>query len=515
VGDDELVCARLYTGPLFQKYNSVLRGKKSKSSRQFARWYASCKGNQYTTTLHIINSAISKLSQLTIASTVWRGVSGGVLPREFWQPNEYNVRGGVEWAFLSCTADASVAFSYASTRGAGIVFECQQGMLSRGADLRWLSQYPFEREILFAPLTGLEVSSTRVEGDTLVVSCRLSVNLSDDATDKVVSRRLCMLREMASGMQGDVSQAEAALGGGQVVAASSRSVGVERFNRLMREGPLAADAASYNDDETFYAAIGAMVDLKREIIECVAELPAQQPVVTLHSWRLASSRRVDTLCAWLRSEPAATTLELANCGLQLEAAAAIGSALRANRKLERLVLSHECTLPVQALSGRQPQPSVSMSRRMIGALAGCILSELVAYNTSLTTLDLSHNKLGQRDDAAVIAIANAVHTQVATSAKLTTLILRSNYIGGRGVRALADALTHNQMLRLLDLSSNEIEVADALELGIRISQPQSQCRLTRLRLGGNRIDAAGAAAVTNQLLYSQGQAETLTVAEFG
>jgi len=257
-----------------------------------------------------------------------------------------------------------------------------------------------------------------------------------------------------------------------------------------------------------------MIELKREMIDCVAELPAQQPVVALHGWRLASSRRVDTLCAWLRSEPATTTLELVNCGLQLDAAAAIGSALRANSTLERLVLSGDCTLPVQTLSGRQPQASVSMSRRMLGALAGCILSELVAFNASLTTLDLSHNKLGQRDDAAVLAIANAVRSQRAKAAKLTSLILRSNYIGGRGVQALADALAHNQTLRLLDLSSNEIEVADALGLASRISQPQSRCRLTELRLGGNRIDAAAAAAVTNQLLCSQSRAETLTIARF-
>ena len=33
------------------------------------------------------------------------------------------------------------------------------GMIDRGADLTLVSQYPHEREILFNPLTGLEVRS--------------------------------------------------------------------------------------------------------------------------------------------------------------------------------------------------------------------------------------------------------------------------------------------------------------------------------------------------------------------
>ena len=38
--------------------------------------------NTYTTTLHVINSAVVKLSKLTIASTVYRGVGGRVLPEQ-------------------------------------------------------------------------------------------------------------------------------------------------------------------------------------------------------------------------------------------------------------------------------------------------------------------------------------------------------------------------------------------------------------------------------------------------
>ena len=95
------------------------------------------------------------MSQLTTATKVYRGISGGLLPPQFWTPNEYLVRGGVEWAFLSTTCDHSVAMDYASRNGgAGMVFEFVQGMYDRGAQLAWLSQYSFEQEILLPPLTG-------------------------------------------------------------------------------------------------------------------------------------------------------------------------------------------------------------------------------------------------------------------------------------------------------------------------------------------------------------------------
>ena len=121
------------TGPLFIKYNGVLRG--SGVGHQL------CKENQYTTTLHAISSCIVKLSKLTAATRVYRGVAGADLPQTFWQPNEHGVRGGIEAAFMSTTLDRDVAFQYASRPNKpAIVFEVHQGMVDRGADISWLSQ---------------------------------------------------------------------------------------------------------------------------------------------------------------------------------------------------------------------------------------------------------------------------------------------------------------------------------------------------------------------------------------
>ena len=183
----EFFGARLYTGPLYVKYNAVLRGVESNEFME-RRFNSLCLGNRYTTTLHVINSAVVKLAKLQPAVKVYRGVAGGKLPPQFLAPDENNVCGGCEYGFLSTTTDVRVAAEYASSGKVGMVFELAMGMVDRGADLSWLSQYPHECEILFAPLTGLEVRASRVEASLLMLEVRLSVNLTNKPIEEVVAK---------------------------------------------------------------------------------------------------------------------------------------------------------------------------------------------------------------------------------------------------------------------------------------------------------------------------------------
>ena len=67
-----------------------------------------------------------------------------------------------------------------------MLFEIRMGMIDRGADVSLLSQFPGEKEILFSPLTGLEVASVpRVEDGIIVVELRLSCNLHDLTIEQV------------------------------------------------------------------------------------------------------------------------------------------------------------------------------------------------------------------------------------------------------------------------------------------------------------------------------------------
>ena len=142
---EELMCCRLYTGPMFMKFNVVMRGASAVPGKllgkpQWAvdKFKEECRGNKYSTTISAVNSAIIKLSKQTTVNKVYRGVSGFGLPKILTTKNEHNVIGGVEFAFLSTTLDRNVAMKYARghsdpSSGFGVVLEITPGLVDRGA----------------------------------------------------------------------------------------------------------------------------------------------------------------------------------------------------------------------------------------------------------------------------------------------------------------------------------------------------------------------------------------------
>ena len=280
---EEAFGARLYTGPLFPKYNAVLRGldtmvaflrndmikrccsgdvagKYSRSELSYEAIRA-LHLNTYTTTIHAINSSIVKLSKLTVATKVYRGVHKLVLPEQFWQPNEYGVKGGIEPAFMSTTTNRNVAMSYAVMSGDGVafVFEIQQGMVDRGADISFLSQYPHEQEILFAPLTGLEVHATRVDGATMVVTVGLSVNLAALTIEQVIGKRKKMLEDMLPGQAASLREKLRAIDGYE----GRSELLVKDMLVQCKEGALSRMDSWYNDDEQLQRALDEILSAAR------------------------------------------------------------------------------------------------------------------------------------------------------------------------------------------------------------------------------------------------------------
>ena len=131
-----------------------------------------------------------------------------VLPEHFLTPNRFGVKGGIESAFMSTTLDERVAKAYAAGDGsgkAGFVFVIQMGMVDRGADLSWASQYPAERVSLFLPLTGLEQQGTRVDGSVMAADVKLSVNLTAMTIEQVISKRKTVVENMCDGVLRELS----------------------------------------------------------------------------------------------------------------------------------------------------------------------------------------------------------------------------------------------------------------------------------------------------------------------
>ena len=271
IAQPELIAARLYTGPMFLKYNLVLRGMgdvlDAEHSSALGGWVlgrevaaadadadprrarpsgqklevldaarkvvgglrtsshiknleAATKGrcvpgdagrlrfegNLYPTTLHTLDVVIRKLARVTEVRPLYRGNGyGAKLPTLFTERDTHGARGGVELGFMSTTADAAVAHEYATDTG--VLFEIEQGVVDRGADLAWLSQcgcrcpsctsawpathatlphehrYPHEQEVTWPPLTSLSVSpdwsETRVQDAVTIVKVLPTVVQAD------------------------------------------------------------------------------------------------------------------------------------------------------------------------------------------------------------------------------------------------------------------------------------------------------------------------------------------------
>ena len=113
----------------------------------FIKFYVStkCRGNTYPTTLLYLCLGINKLSILTKVQNVYRA-PGGRLPSSFYEACNDGALGGVELGFMSTTTEKEEALKYAAYSGMPMVFEVQQGMVARGAEISWLSQFPSEAE---------------------------------------------------------------------------------------------------------------------------------------------------------------------------------------------------------------------------------------------------------------------------------------------------------------------------------------------------------------------------------
>lgn len=197
---EELIGGRLYSGPLAVKYQAVLEAVDSRDPAKHRRYIELCSDQKtleaylaaaatdpmaawasarvnctnYATTLHVIKSVLLRLGKLMTACKLYRGLSGMAPPPSFLAEH-FHVRGGIEPGFLTASRSRQKAVSWAQlVKGGttpegsemfGLLFEIDQGLVDRGADITWFSQYPREDEIIFPPHTALQVTAVRDEGE--------------------------------------------------------------------------------------------------------------------------------------------------------------------------------------------------------------------------------------------------------------------------------------------------------------------------------------------------------------
>ena len=124
--------------------------------------------DSWATSAALLTTGIIKLSRASNRATVYRGVKEVkvCLPSSFVDADSKGFRGGVELGPMSTTYDRSVAESYAGSEACSL-FEIEFSIASRGASIRFLSQYPAEEEMLFPPGTSLTCRAINQESRTL------------------------------------------------------------------------------------------------------------------------------------------------------------------------------------------------------------------------------------------------------------------------------------------------------------------------------------------------------------
>ena len=137
-------------------------------------------------------------------------------------------------------------------------------MVDRGADIGFASQFPHEEEILFAPLTGVEVYGTAINVDVLIVQAKFTVNMLSLTLEQVLSRRRKVVSDMTDAMKvgyerrPEFGVALQSLGAGD----GAFKAGVQRF--LSTFDALAKhDPTYYNDDEQLGGAVIDAVALSK------------------------------------------------------------------------------------------------------------------------------------------------------------------------------------------------------------------------------------------------------------
>ena len=96
-----------------------------------------------------IRSGTGHEGQPKVLRVLWRGM------RNVKITGDFETMGGTELAFMSTTTDLSVAVRYSLSHHSVLLKIVVPDFMSLGADLRWLSVFPAEAEVLYPPLTYL------------------------------------------------------------------------------------------------------------------------------------------------------------------------------------------------------------------------------------------------------------------------------------------------------------------------------------------------------------------------
>ena len=177
----EVAALRMYTGPFYIPWNSALRLNHLNPTLL----------HNWQTCISVLVSAVLKLQYLSKKGTVYRGVneSKAKIHDRFYKETGDDFAGGVELAFMSTSTDENVALEYAR-RGSTTdctIFTIPFNMTTRGATVQWVSQYPYENELLYPPFTCLACDSWEIRNGVKYLSVTASASNACPDVSKILT----------------------------------------------------------------------------------------------------------------------------------------------------------------------------------------------------------------------------------------------------------------------------------------------------------------------------------------
>jgi WD40 repeat protein len=210
--EEEVIAIILYTGPMFQVYNAILRQYPEEDFKVFA-------DNKFSTTIFVLVSAVQKLCRCTRipeGMLLYRGIGGRAdLPDIFFQPDDRGRSGYAEWAFLSTTADRDVALQYSGIKDGlpkAMVMVIETSSIDRGADIGQFSQYRGEQEFLYLPCSFIQRTrpgTSRIQlldgGLVTFVDVKVNLNIRTQTVEELQHQKKSMHLVSAKSIEQEVS----------------------------------------------------------------------------------------------------------------------------------------------------------------------------------------------------------------------------------------------------------------------------------------------------------------------
>lgn len=162
---DEVLAIRLYSGPAYQPINNFCRAI-AKLKGEHRRGFAHSANLTFAATTRQIICGLRKLSAASEVSEapLYRAVRG-MLPPAFQVPDEMGMIIATEFGFLSASRAKATALGYMAGNGhSNVLWTLKPSAETTigyhfGADIKSLSQFAGEEEVLFPPCTMLMVAN--------------------------------------------------------------------------------------------------------------------------------------------------------------------------------------------------------------------------------------------------------------------------------------------------------------------------------------------------------------------